>query len=61
MPQSHHRITAVEAYALRLERVKGERYMGLLLLLLVIFLLFGGGGYYGYRSGYYGGAHFGGT
>src|ERR1700683_3211549 len=34
--------------------------MGLLLLILVIFLLFGGGGYYGYRSGYYGGAHYGG-
>lgn len=34
--------------------------MGLLILLLIIFLLFGGGGYYGYRSGYYGGAHFGG-
>src|ERR1700685_762896 len=34
--------------------------MGLLLLLLIIFLLFGGGGYYGYRSGYYGGAHYGG-
>src|SRR5580700_10394923 len=34
--------------------------MGLLLLILIIFLLFGGGGYYGYRSGYYGGAHYGG-
>src|SRR6185312_16945809 len=34
--------------------------MTLLLLILVIFLLFGGGGYYGYRSGYYGGAHYGG-
>jgi hypothetical protein len=34
--------------------------MGLILLILVIFLLFSGGGYYGYRSGYYGGAHCGG-
>src|SRR5271170_545108 len=39
---------------------KGAGVMGLLLLILVIFLLFGGGGYYGYRSGYYGGAHYGG-
>ena len=34
--------------------------MGLILLIIVLFLLFGGGGYYGYRSGYYGGAHYGG-
>jgi hypothetical protein len=34
--------------------------MGLLLLILIIVLLFGGGGYYGYRSGYYGRAHYGG-
>ena len=34
--------------------------MGLILLLVVLFPLFGGGGYYGYRSGYYGGAHYGG-
>jgi hypothetical protein len=34
--------------------------MGLILLILVILLLFGGGGFYGYRSGYYGGAHYGG-
>jgi hypothetical protein len=34
--------------------------MGLILLILIIILLFGGGGYYGYRSGYYGGRHYGG-
>jgi hypothetical protein len=34
--------------------------MGLILLIVILFLLFGGGGYYGYRSGYYGGTHFGG-
>jgi hypothetical protein len=34
--------------------------MGLILLILVVLLLFGGGGFYGYRSGYYGGAHYGG-
>ena len=34
--------------------------MGLILLILIVILLFGGGGYYGYRSGYYGGAHYGG-
>ncbi len=34
--------------------------MGLILLIVIILLLFGGGGYYGYRSGYYGGRHYGG-
>lgn len=40
----------------------GKRHytMGLLLLIVIIVLLFGGGGYYGYRSGYYRGAHYGG-
>jgi hypothetical protein len=39
---------------------QGYAIMGLILLILIILFLFGGGGYYGYRSGYYGGAHYGG-
>ena len=34
--------------------------MGLIVRILIILFLFGGSGYYGYRSGYYGGAHYGG-
>jgi hypothetical protein len=39
---------------------EGTAAMGLILLIVIILLLFGGGGFYGYRSGYYGGAHYGG-
>jgi hypothetical protein len=72
MDQSYVRMAHAAAsprlcHAVTLPRSKvfgstGERHriMGLLLLILIIVLLFGGGGYYGYRSGYYGGAHFGG-
>jgi hypothetical protein len=59
MPQSNHEATSVVPKLAPCNPGKGTD-MGLLLLILVIFLLFGGGGYYGYRSGYYGGAHYGG-
>ena len=58
-PSLRHVITFLIA---EFSRVNGERAfdMGLILLILIIVLLFGGGGYYGYRSGYYGGRHYGG-
>jgi hypothetical protein len=58
-PSLRHAITFLIT---ELSTVKEERAfdMGLILLILIIVLLFGGGGYYGYRSGYYGGRHYGG-
>ena len=58
-PSLRHAITFLVT---ELSTVKEERAfdMGLILLILIIVLLFGGGGYYGYRSGYYGGRHYGG-
>ena len=59
LSQKRHLTTFVERFIATGEDRKAST-MGLLLLLVIIFLLFGGGGFYGYRSGYYGGAHYGG-
>ena len=61
LPHSSHVETLVGAPDADTRKTFGEGAdMGLILLILVILLLFGGGGFYGYRSGYYGGAHYGG-
>jgi hypothetical protein len=59
LSQQRHPTTAVGRHFATDENGKASA-MGLLLLLVIIFLLFGGGGFYGYRSGFYGGAHYGG-
>jgi hypothetical protein len=59
LPQNRHSGTALRHNVAAIEKRKGNT-MGLILLIVILFLLFGGGGYYGYRSGYYGGAHYGG-
>lgn len=59
MPYSRHAATSLGTDLSRSTR-EGRITMGLILLILIILFLFGGGGYYGYRSGYYRGSHYGG-